>query len=480
MIETIHLAGVATYGQEAQSLRDLRPVNYFYGANGSGKTTISRVVADPAHADHARCGVVWKGGRRLDALVYNRDFVEQNFGGEDIKGVFTVGKRSVDALAEIARLKAQAAELVVKLAQRRETLRGPDPEVEGGKLAELADLGEKIKAKCWAQKTRHEAQLGGALEGYRNDKSKFMKKAMETRSAPPAPSFVAASLEDMRERAKTVYGPSKAQEALIAAPSADRLIALESSPILAKVVVGKKDVDVAALIEKLGNSDWVKQGQPYLAESDGACPFWQQRLPATLGESLLKYFDEAFLADTSAIATLEAEYKREAQAWLAAIDAPLEGPHPRVDADRLRAMREAASARLDANILLIAAKRREPSRPLALQSFAEAAEVALAPIFAANAAINAYDSLSLEFDATLIRLGVALHDAEKISYPSELDGPGSMHEPAGEALLLASGVQPKVARCCVTHGRWAETGVSFEELSVALADKLWKGKREAA
>lgn len=32
--------------------------------------------------------------------------------------------------------------------------------------------------------------------------------------------------------------------------------------------------------------------------------------------------------------------------------------------------------------------------------------------------------------------------------------------------------------CCMTHAQCAATGVTFEELSVALADKLWKGKRE--
>ena len=53
-----------------------------------------------------------------------------------------------------------------------------------------------------------------------------------------------------------------------------------------------------------------------------------------------------------------------------------------------------------------------------------------------------------------------------------------MHEPAGEALLLAHGVQPDVARCCVTHAKWNGVDVSFEERSIALADKLWKGKRE--
>ena len=43
--------------------------------------------------------------------------------------------------------------------------------------------------------------------------------------------------------------------------------------------------------------------------------------------------------------------------------------------------------------------------------------------------------------------------------------------------MLAHGVQPAVARCCVSHAAWDGPSVSFEERSVALADKLWKGKR---
>jgi hypothetical protein len=97
---------------------------------------------------------------------------------------------------------------------------------------------------------------------------------------------------------------------------------------------------------------------------------------------------------------------------------------------------------------------------------------------AADRLIDEYSDLGLKFDAQLIRLGVAVHDAGKIQYPAELEGPGSMHEPAGEALLLAHGVQPDVARCCVTHAKWHGEDVSFEERSIALADKLWKGKRE--
>ncbi len=98
---------------------------------------------------------------------------------------------------------------------------------------------------------------------------------------------------------------------------------------------------------------------------------------------------------------------------------------------------------------------------------------------AADLLIKFYNSLNIKFDERLITLGVAIHDAGKVRYPHELDGPGSLHEAAGEQLMLDNGVQPEIARCCVSHAAWREADVSFEELSVALADKLWKGKREA-
>lgn len=99
---------------------------------------------------------------------------------------------------------------------------------------------------------------------------------------------------------------------------------------------------------------------------------------------------------------------------------------------------------------------------------------------AADRLVRAYADLGIGCDARLIELGAAVHDAGKIQHPQELDGPGARHESAGQALLLAHGVQAEVARCCMTHAAWQGDEVSFEERSVALADKLWKGRREAA
>jgi HD superfamily phosphodiesterase len=90
------------------------------------------------------------------------------------------------------------------------------------------------------------------------------------------------------------------------------------------------------------------------------------------------------------------------------------------------------------------------------------------------------NALGLVVDATLVRSGAVLHDAGKALHPSELDAPGARHEEAGEQLLLARGVEPAIARCCVSHAQWALLPCSLEELLVALADALWKGVRRDA
>ncbi len=87
-------------------------------------------------------------------------------------------------------------------------------------------------------------------------------------------------------------------------------------------------------------------------------------------------------------------------------------------------------------------------------------------------------SLSLRFDAQRVLVGAALHDAGKIKHPSELNVPGSAHEREGEAMLLAHGVAPNVARFCWTHAAWTHSELTLEDLLVAAADKLWRGKRE--
>jgi hypothetical protein len=99
----------------------------------------------------------------------------------------------------------------------------------------------------------------------------------------------------------------------------------------------------------------------------------------------------------------------------------------------------------------------------------EAAELLLAEL----------ERLGVPHDADFVRAAVVLHDAGKILHPGELHGGGSEHEAAGDLLLRAHGVDPALARCCLSHAQWDRLPCSLEELVVALADTLWKGQRNS-
>src|SRR5699024_3960959 len=92
MIESIKLKQVATYDEYGINLSDLKKVNFVYGANGSGKTTISKFLFNHTHIDYNQSTLKWKSDFPIDILVYNKDFRERNFGKGNIDGVFTLGE----------------------------------------------------------------------------------------------------------------------------------------------------------------------------------------------------------------------------------------------------------------------------------------------------------------------------------------------------------------------------------------------------
>jgi putative nucleotidyltransferase with HDIG domain len=83
----------------------------------------------------------------------------------------------------------------------------------------------------------------------------------------------------------------------------------------------------------------------------------------------------------------------------------------------------------------------------------------------------------LNLSAELICDAAALHDYGKLIHRKELSKAGHQHEQAGYELLRAQGVPEGLARSAQSHASADGTGLSLEELIVALADKLWKGKR---
>lgn len=209
MISSIKVAKIASYGTEPQVLDHLAQFNFIYGANGTGKTTISRIIAD--RLKYPTCNLVWQGGTEIQTLVYNRDFVEKNFSqSTELKGIFTLGEKTIETQEKIAAAKAKVDELTAKIEQLTGTLQGQDG--KGGKQGELADLKEQLKNRCWMEKQKHDAKFSRAFEGYRNSAEKFMGKILTEKVKNSA---VLRSLDELEEKVETIFGPAPAQEEAI-------------------------------------------------------------------------------------------------------------------------------------------------------------------------------------------------------------------------------------------------------------------------
>jgi len=63
VLKEIKIAGNASYSSEGEKLASLKPINFIFGTNGAGKTTISRVINDPA--SYASCALTWEKGQTL-------------------------------------------------------------------------------------------------------------------------------------------------------------------------------------------------------------------------------------------------------------------------------------------------------------------------------------------------------------------------------------------------------------------------------
>lgn len=387
MIEAITISTVATFDNTPVTLTGLSQFNYLFGSNGTGKTTISRIIAN--EASFPSCSVTWKGGTKLQPMVYNRDFVERNFTqSAELKGVFTLGEKQVDTLAKIAAAKGELDALNKKLGSLSQGLQGADG--TGGKKGELAKVEAEFKDKCWAQKQIHDAKLQGAFEGVRNSAERFKNKLLQELASNTA---ALQAQSDLEKRAESIFGPTPTAESAVTAVNTAKLLAHEANPILKKRVIGKEDVNIAAMVKKLGNSDWVREGRTFYDVNDRQCPFCQQNTTEAFAASLNEYFDETYVTDSKAIDDLAANYATEAARIQQQIASIIASPSRFLDVGKLKAEKELFDAKITLNNQRLAGKKKEASQIVELESLSNVATAIKMLIDSANTHVAEHNKM---------------------------------------------------------------------------------------
>ena len=352
MIEGIRIKSVASFGDDEQVIDGLSQNNFFYGSNGSGKTTISRVIAD--EDEYSECTVVWRGGNKLQTLVYNCDFVDKNFNADaELKGIFTLGEKNESDLQTIEDAKADADQLEADIQGKKQTLN-----VE--KEAELASLEGEFEGQCWTLKGKYDEDFKEAFKGVRDKKAKFKTKLLAEVQSNRAE---LQTLEKLKAKCATVFADNLEKVSSILPLLYSDLVDLETVDILAKKVIGKEDVDIAAMIKTLGNSDWVKQGRTYYEKNDDICPFCQQDTDQA--------FDETYLNDIGAIDQLATNYEAHSTTIIQRLQSIIDAAPQYLGCEQLEAQKNLVETKIGANKQHIKRKKKEASLVVELETLKE-------------------------------------------------------------------------------------------------------------
>ena len=365
MIKSITISKVATYPEFPQSLDELREVNFIFGSNGVGKSTIGRIISNPlAYVD---CKLEWRGDIPLDVYVYNSDFVEKNFNQDGgLKGVFTLGQQRVDTIAKISEVNNEIDRLAKKIESLNNSLNGDD--ITTGKVAELENLEAEYKDLFWAKKQFYDADFQMAFEGHRGSAESFKDKVLKEKIENKAALLDA---EELRKKASTIFSINPKVENILKLINFSPLSSAESNAIWRKKILGKADLDIARMINRLGNSDWVKQGIKFFGENDGDCPFCQEKVSDGLAEALGEYFDDAFEEETKLLNDVTDEYHHQAELIKKDLDSILKAENKFLDTQTLKEYGHSYQAIVEKNKQIINSKLKEVSHEVVLFSAEE-------------------------------------------------------------------------------------------------------------
>lgn len=385
MLSALHLHGAPAFDPvNGAIIGPLKPVNFVFGPNGSGKTTISRAFADPAR--FTGTSLSWDPpGQWLDLRVYNRDFVEKTIGqAAHLPGVFLLGDSSQGVLDEIESLSGPQGSIALMQA-RIATLSGSLVEKE----AEIAASRDALKEAAWAHTSEVPAELSSMFTGYKNSKEKLLTHLIDVLEANPSTDDDYGALA--KEAAAVLADDATPLPLLPAAPPLN-LPDLEGYGLFSIPVVGSADVGLSELIQQLGNADWVQHGRHYLSEADGVCPFCQQTTPLDLAEQLDRYFDIRYGQQLEQLRA----FRVSVQDWATALSLYLgrldeqHGSSNHLDRAALNAARIQLMAEVESLLVQIDKKVTSPSNVIHLDAPTGGTAIA-AIVSSANFSINEFN-----------------------------------------------------------------------------------------
>lgn len=290
MITKIIIKNIASYNSNGVEIEELTKLNYFFGNNGCGKSTIAKYLdslqKDTSNMLFPFCNAENFDSDKEEILVFNQDFIEDNFKNNDsLKGVFSLNESNAKIDGEIKDNEKKITEKESKrksIEEFNETLNN-----EKSKLRE--DLANKCFEKRDIFKTFSKIKLeySGNKKSSLNNIERILEQDIENQD-----------LNEINLLYKMLY-----EENII---NIDNTIDIELynnfieeqnklSSLLDEVIVGKEDVQISKMIKDYGLKTWVAQGKIFLEKTKTVCPFCQKKtIDDDFISQLNSIFDESY------------------------------------------------------------------------------------------------------------------------------------------------------------------------------------------
>ncbi|RVY47305.1 ATP-binding protein [Helicobacter pylori] len=366
-ISQISLKKVATFDENGASFKDLNSINFIYGANGSGKTTTSSFLKNLAENGiedkFANSKIAWYNNESLKIEVYNKQFKEEQFRNSQVKGIFTLGKKTNENLEKIESKTKSINEEKEKKKKNKESLQ---------KLTlEKKKKEDDFTDSCWEKLyKKNEEDFKEILEGFKR-KEKFKEKILKEFENDKYNQSEIVGLEKLKEKIEIVFGENQTELALLECNLTD-FDFIENHSIWEQKIVGSGDAAIADLIKRLSNEDWVAWGREYIKDNS-ICPFCQKEtITEEFKKQLESYFDTSYQESTETIKKMKEDYTNKTDEVLERLDKIVEteqkNQQTKLDTENLKIIIETLRSKINGNQQKMLDKNKEMSRNFKLDS----------------------------------------------------------------------------------------------------------------
>ncbi|WQZ94224.1 AAA family ATPase [Helicobacter pylori] len=362
-ISQISLKKVATFDENGASFKDLNSINFIYGANGSGKTTTSSFLKNLAENGiedkFASSKIVWYNNESLKIEVYNKQFKEEQFRNSQVKGIFTLGKKTNENLEKIESKKESINKENEKKIKNKESLK---------KITQEKEKEEKdFTDSCWEKLyKKFEEDFKETLEGFKR-KEKFKEKILKEFENDKYNQSEIVGLEKLKEKIEIVFGENQTELALLECDLTD-FDSIENHSIWEQKIVGSGGVAIADLIKKLSNEDWVAQGREYVKDNS-ICPFCQKEtITEEFKKQLESYFDTSYQESTDTIKKMKEDYTNKTDEALERLNEVIKTEQNKLDTENLKRIIETLRSKINVNQQKMLDKGKEMSRSFKLDN----------------------------------------------------------------------------------------------------------------